>query len=150
MAAERRRNAADDLMTSLVRAEIDGSGLTDFEIAAFFVLLAVAGNDTTRQTTTHALKALTDSPGQRKWLLEDFDNRIPKAIDEFIRWASPVMTFRRTVAVDERSTMMSVFSVRATSPRWLLPYQNSHQSGRTQRRDYAGQAIGYGAHDRDV
>jgi cytochrome P450 len=69
-------------------------------IAAFFVLLAVAGNDTTRQTTSHALKALTDFGDQRAWLLEDFDNRIGGAVEEFIRWASPVMTFRRTAARD--------------------------------------------------
>ncbi len=64
------------------------------------MLLAVAGNDTTRQTTSHALKALTDYPDQRAWLLEDFDNRIGGAVEEFIRWATPVMTFRRTAAKD--------------------------------------------------
>lgn len=99
--AERRRSApSDDLMTNLVQAEIDGERLTDAEIAAFFVLLSVAGNDTTRQTTSHALKALTDFPEQRAWLLEDFDNRIGGAIEEFVRWASPVMTFRRTAVAD--------------------------------------------------
>ena len=74
------RNAAnkpgDDLFSSLVTAEVDGDRLTDAEVAAFFVLLAVAGNDTTRQTISHGLKALTDFPGEKDWLLEDFDNRI--------------------------------------------------------------------------
>ena len=79
---------------------MDGDRLADADIAAFFVLLAVAGNDTTRQTTSHALKALTDFPDQRAWLLEDFDNRIGGAVEEFIRWATPVMTFRRTAAKD--------------------------------------------------
>jgi cytochrome P450 len=60
----------------------------------------VAANDTTRQTTSHAMKALTDFPDQRTWLREDFDNRIGSAVEEFIRWASPVMTFRRTAATD--------------------------------------------------
>jgi cytochrome P450 len=69
-------------------------------VAAFFVLLSVAANDTTRQTTSHAMKALTDFPAERAWLLEDFDNRIGTAVEEFIRWASPVMTFRRTAATD--------------------------------------------------
>ena len=100
LAAERREHPGDDLFSSLVNAEVDGDRLADTDIAAFFVLLSVAANDTTRQTTSHALKALTDFPDQRAWLLEDFDNRIGGAIEEFIRWASPVMTFRRTAATD--------------------------------------------------
>jgi len=100
LAAERREHPGDDLFSSLVTAEVDGDRLADADIAAFFVLLSVAGNDTTRQTTSHALKALTDFPDQRAWLLEDFDNRIGCAIEEFIRFATPVMTFRRTAATD--------------------------------------------------
>lgn len=100
LAAERRDDPGDDLFSSLVHAEVEGARLTDAEIAAFFVLLAVAGNDTTRQTTSHAIKALTDDPGQRSWLMASFDDRIGGAVEEFIRWASPVMTFRRTAATD--------------------------------------------------
>lgn len=100
LAAERRENPGNDLISALVHAEIDGDRLTDFEVSAFFVLLAVAGNDTTRQTASHAVKALTDFPDQRAWLLDDFDDRIGSAVEEFVRWASPVMTFRRTAAVD--------------------------------------------------
>ena len=100
LAAERRQHPGEDLFSSLVNAEVDGDRLTDADVAAFFVLLAVAGNDTTRQTTSHAIKALTDFPGERAWLLEDFDDRIGTAVEEFIRWATPVMTFRRTAATD--------------------------------------------------
>jgi len=100
LAAERRENPGNDLISALVHAEVDGDRLTDAEVAAFFVLLAVAGNDTTRQTTSHALKALTDFEDQRAWLMEDFDDRIGVAVEEMVRWASPVMTFRRTAAVD--------------------------------------------------
>jgi cytochrome P450 len=100
LAAERREHPGDDLFSSLVTAEVDGDQLADADIAAFFVLLSVAANDTTRQTTSHALKALTDFPDQRAWLSEDFDARIGGAVEEFIRWASPVMTFRRTAASD--------------------------------------------------
>lgn len=100
LAAERRDHPGDDLFSSLVNAEVDGDRLTDADVSAYFVLLAVAGNDTTRQTTSHALKALTDFPDQRAWLLEDFGNRIGMAVEEFIRWASPVMNFRRTAATD--------------------------------------------------
>jgi cytochrome P450 len=98
LAAQRREEPRDDLMTSLVQAQVDGNRLTDAEIAAFFVLLSVAGNDTTRQTTSHALRALTLNPAQREWLMADFDGRIGSAIEEFVRWATPVMTFRRTAA----------------------------------------------------
>lgn len=100
LAAARREHPGDDLFSSLVTAEVDGDRLTDAEVAAFFVLLSVAGNDTTRQTISHAMKALSDFPGQKAWLLEDFENRIGTAIEEFIRWATPVMTFRRTAATD--------------------------------------------------
>lgn len=92
----RREKPENDLISALVAAEVDGQQLTDDEIRSFFVLLCVAGNDTTKQTTTHTLRALTEHPEQRDWLLEDFDNRIGGAVEEFIRWASPVMTFRRT------------------------------------------------------
>ena len=100
LATERRARPGDDLFSSLVTAEVDGDRLTDAEIAAYFVLLCVAGNDTTRQTTTHAIKALTDFPDQRAWLRDDFDRRIGTAVEEFIRYATPVMTFRRTAATD--------------------------------------------------
>ncbi|KRD06781.1 cytochrome [Mycobacterium sp. Root265] len=100
LAADRRETPGDDLISALVHAEVDGDRLTDAEVSAFFVLLAVAGNDTTRQASSHALKALTDFGDQRAWLMEDFDDRIGGAVEEFVRWASPVMTFRRTAAVD--------------------------------------------------
>jgi cytochrome P450 len=100
LVAERRAHPGDDLFSGLVNAEVDGDRLTDADVAAFFVLLSVAGNDTTRQTISHALKALTDFPEQRAWLVEDFDNRIGTAVEEFTRWATPVMTFRRTAAKD--------------------------------------------------
>jgi cytochrome P450 len=100
LAADRREHPGDDLISSLVNAEVDGDRLSDADVAAFFVLLSVAANDTTRQTTSHAMKALTDFPDQRAWLSENFDKRIGTAVEEFIRWASPVMTFRRTAAAD--------------------------------------------------
>ncbi|ORA08247.1 cytochrome P450 [Mycobacterium asiaticum] len=100
LAAERRENPGDDLFSSLVTAEVDGDRLTDAEVAAFFVLLSVAGNDTTRQTISHALKALTDFPAERAWLTAAFEERIGTSVEEFIRWATPVMTFRRTAATD--------------------------------------------------
>lgn len=100
LAEQRRGDPTEDLMSALVQAEVEGERLTDAEISAFFVLLAVAGNDTTRHTTSHALRALCEFPDQREILMQDLDGRIETAVEEFVRWASPVMTFRRTAACD--------------------------------------------------
>jgi cytochrome P450 len=96
----RRRQPHDDLLAALVAAEVDGERLTDDEIASFFVLLMIAGNDTTRQSTSHGMKALTDFPDQRAWLAEDLQGRMPSAVEEIIRWSTPIMTFRRTAVRD--------------------------------------------------
>jgi cytochrome P450 len=100
LAEERRAAPGEDLMTALVQAEVDGERLAEEEICAFFVLLAVAGNDTTRHTTSHAIRALCDFPDQRRLLTEDLAGRIEPAVEEFVRWATPVMTFRRTATHD--------------------------------------------------
>ncbi len=100
LARRRRAEPHDDLMTELVNAAIDGHRLTDEELGAFMVLLGSAGNDTTKQTTTHAFKALMDHPEQRAWLLADFDNRIDSAVEEFIRWSTPVIAFARHAVTD--------------------------------------------------
>lgn len=99
-AEERRAHPKADLMTGLVQAEVEGEALTDEEIASFFVLLSVAGNDTTRNTISLTTKAFQDFPDQRTYLLDDFAGRIKPAVEEFVRWASPVMTFRRTATED--------------------------------------------------
>ncbi len=100
LAAHRELHPGDDLMTALVQAEVDGERLTHAEIGAFFVLLAVAGNDTTRHTTSHAMRALTTNPDQRAHLLGDLEGRMPAAVEEFVRWGSAVLTFRRTATRD--------------------------------------------------
>ncbi len=99
-AEQRRNDPRADLMTNLVQAEVDGQKLTDEEIASFFVLLSVAGNDTTRNSISLTMRALQQFPDQRELLLADFEGRIGSAIEEFVRWASPVMTFRRTATQD--------------------------------------------------
>lgn len=94
--AQRRAKPTDDLLTSLVQAEIDGEKLSDFEIGATMVLFSVAATDTTRHTSSFAAKALNDFPDQRAWLWQDFDGRIGKSVEEFLRWGSVVQNFRRT------------------------------------------------------
>jgi cytochrome P450 len=96
----RRDHPAADIATALAQAELDGKKLTDEDIAAVFVLLSVAGNDTTKQTTTHTVMSLDRNPDQRAWLMEDLDGRMPAAVEEFIRHASPVMEFARTATQD--------------------------------------------------
>lgn len=98
--AERRARRDDDLISNLIDATVDGERLTDQEICAFFVLLTVAGNDTTRNTASHTIKALTDFPDQRALLVADFDIHAQTATEEFVRWATPVMDFRRTATRD--------------------------------------------------
>ncbi|WP_460604398.1 cytochrome P450 [Jatrophihabitans fulvus] len=100
LAENRRAEPRDDLMTALVQAEVDGETLTDEEISAFFVLLSVAGNDTTRNTISHTMLALQQNPDQRAWLAADFDERIRSAVEEFVRWATPVQTFKRVATED--------------------------------------------------
>jgi cytochrome P450 len=100
LAEERRRHPQDDVMTALVQARVDDVGLTDEEIGAFFLLLTVAGTDTTRNTTSITMKALTDHPEQRALLTGDLERYMPSAVEEFLRWATPVMTFRRTATSD--------------------------------------------------
>jgi len=98
--AQRREAPADDLLTNLVEAEVDGEKLTDLEISATMVLFAVAATDTTRHTASFAVKALTDYPDQRQWLWEDFEGRINSAVEEFLRWGSVVLNFRRTAVAE--------------------------------------------------
>jgi cytochrome P450 len=100
IAKDREKHPADDLMTAMVQAEVDGRKLTLDELGAFFVLLSVAGNDTTRQATSHTMVALTRFRDQRRVLLEDLEGRIDTAVEEFVRHSTPVMTFRRTATSD--------------------------------------------------
>jgi cytochrome P450 len=96
----RRESPTNDLVTALAEAEVDGERLTDSEIASFFVLLSVAGNETTRNAISHALVALTDNPDQRAAWRDDFETLAPRAVEEIVRWSSPVIWMRRTVLSD--------------------------------------------------
>jgi cytochrome P450 len=90
----------DDLTSILVNAEVDGDELTRSDIASFFVLLAVAGNETTRNAISWGMKYLTDNPDQRRIWADDFDGVAPTAVEEIVRLASPVTYMRRTLTTD--------------------------------------------------
>jgi linalool 8-monooxygenase len=97
--AERRNKPADDLVTALITAEVDGEQLNDLEIAAMFALLMFAGNDTTRNTISGGALALMENPDQRQRLVDD-PALLEFAIEEILRWVTPVMWFRRTATID--------------------------------------------------
>jgi methyl-branched lipid omega-hydroxylase len=90
----------DDITSALVNAEVESERLSQQELASFFVLLVTAGNETTRTAIAHALVALSEHPEQRATLLENFDAHAKTAVDEIVRWASPVIWMRRTLACD--------------------------------------------------
>ena len=100
LADDRRTNPQDDLTTSLVQAEVDGEKLTSSEIASFFLLLAIAGNETTRNAISHGVLALTRYPEEREKWWSDFDGVTHSAVEEIVRWASPVVYMRRRVTED--------------------------------------------------
>lgn len=100
LASERQGSRGDDLITALATANVDGEQLTPAELASFFILLVVAGNETTRTAISHSLVLLTEHPDQRALLMADFDTRIANAVEEIVRYVSPVIWMRRSVTRD--------------------------------------------------
>jgi cholest-4-en-3-one 26-monooxygenase len=96
---ERKANPHGDLVSILAHAEIDGDQLSQLEIDMFFMLLAVAGNETTRNLLSHGMLALIENPHERRKLI-DQPALLDSAIEEMLRYASPVMHFRRTATRD--------------------------------------------------
>lgn len=99
LAARKRREPADDVLTALVQAEVDGQRLTDAELQMFFFLLVIAGNDTVRSALPGGVLALLEHPDSYARLRAD-PSLLPGAIEEMLRWHPPVLTFRRTAARD--------------------------------------------------
>ncbi|MFN8026059.1 MAG: cytochrome P450 [Acidimicrobiia bacterium] len=100
LAKQRRVDPRDDIVTKLINAEIEGDQLSELEFDMFMLLLAVAGNETTRNTTAWGMWALMQHPDQYAALRGDMDNLLGPAVEEILRWASPVMYFRRTATCD--------------------------------------------------
>ena len=99
MCAERENEPRDDLMSVLLHAEVDGEQLTRFQIEVFFMLLQNAGSETTRNLITTGTLALLEHPDQMAIVANDFDT-LPGAIEELLRFATPVIHFTRTAEVD--------------------------------------------------
>jgi len=100
IAASKKGKDGTDLTSILVNAELEGDRLTHQDLASFFVLLAVAGNETTRNAISWGLTYLTDNPDQRRIWQEDFEGVAGTAVDEIVRLASPVSYMRRSVLTD--------------------------------------------------
>jgi cytochrome P450 len=86
-----------DITSKLMHADVEGEALTTQEFGSFFILLVVAGNETTRNAISHGMKALTDHPEQRRIWMEN-PAVTPTAVEEIVRWSTPVIHFRRTVS----------------------------------------------------
>ncbi|GLW05731.1 cytochrome P450 [Microtetraspora sp. NBRC 13810] len=99
LAEYKRRNPADDIMTALATAEVDGQRLSDPELSMFFFLLVIAGNDTVRSALPGGVIALLGHPGEHRRLLAD-PGLLDSAIEEMLRWHPPVLSFRRTAVHD--------------------------------------------------
>jgi len=97
---DRLEHPGDDLTSAMMHAEVDGERLTAQEFGSFFILLVVAGNETTRNAISHGMRALTLNPGQRDIWWNDWDGVTRTAVDEIVRWSSPVINFRRTATED--------------------------------------------------
>ena len=96
----KRARPGDDLVSRLVTVDLDGQPLTGEQLAQWFILLVVAGTETTRQAISHGVLMLDRHPGQRAAWRQDFDRLTPTAAEELVRWSSPVIAFRRTLTRD--------------------------------------------------
>jgi len=97
LADVRTEQPTDDLTSLLIHGNVDGEALSHAELASFFILLVVAGNETTRNAISHGLWLLTEHPDQRAAWQADVETVTPTAVDEIVRYASPVIFMRRTV-----------------------------------------------------
>lgn len=97
---QRQAHPGDDITSQLMNAEVDGNRLTPIEFGSFVILLAAAGNDTTRTGLSWAMSLLSANPDQKRNLAQNFEELNNNAIEEILRWSSPVLHMRRTATTD--------------------------------------------------
>jgi cholest-4-en-3-one 26-monooxygenase len=150
LALERRDNPREDLVSVLMRGEVDGERLSEMEFDSFFLLLAVAGNETARNLISGGMLALIEHPEQRARLLADM-SLLPTAVEEMLRWVSPVMHFRRTATRDtvlrgqkiREGDKVVIFYPSANRDEEIFPNADRFDVGRTPNEHLA---FGIGEH----
>ena len=115
LAAQRRAEPRDDVVSMLAGYEEDGESLTDDELGMFLIQLLVAGNETTRHSISGALVALADHPDQLDRLADDPD-LMPSAVEEVLRWTTPVTSFMRTAVADTTLSGTAIACRRSAAP----------------------------------
>lgn len=123
--AARRRNPTDDLMSVLCFAEIDGESFTDEEIVQESLLILIGGDETTRHVITEGCEALIRHPGERRKLIDD-PGRIPVAVEEMLRWVTPIKNMNRTAT---RDVELGSETIRE-GDKLLLLYQSANRDER--------------------
>ncbi len=150
LAERRRAEPRDDIVSELLRAEVDGERLTEAEFNAFFLILAVAGNETTRNLISAGLWLLCEHPGERARLQADLA-LLPRAIDEMLRYHPPVLHFRRTAMRDVElrgariadGDKVTVWYVSANRDEEVFPDADRFDVGRTPNDHLS---FGFGPH----
>lgn len=146
---DRKANPRDDITSVMMAAEVDGERLTAQEFGSFFILLVVAGNETTRNAITHGMKLLTENPDQRKIWFDDFDTHNRTAVEEIVRMATPVIHFRRTATQDTEINGQKILE----GEKVVMFYSSGNRDERTfdnpyqfdVRREIIPAQIGFGA-----
>jgi cholest-4-en-3-one 26-monooxygenase len=150
LAVERKEGTGDDLVSALMRAEVDGHKITELEFNNFFLLLAVAGNETTRNLLSGAVLALMEHPDQWRRLQRD-RGLLDTAVEEFLRWVTPVVHFRRTATRDvelrgkqiREGQKVVMFYPAANRDEWVFEAPERFDVGRV---DNPHLALGIGEH----
>jgi cytochrome P450 len=151
MTAERRRNPKDDVATVIANAKIDGLPIPELEANGYYTIVATAGHDTTSSSTAGGLLALLEHPDQMALLRGDVDRHLATAIDEAIRWVSPVRHFMRTATKDTEVRGQKI----AAGESVILWYPSANRDEevfeapfefRVDRNDGKQLAFGFGAH----
>ena len=150
LALERKGSPRDDLVSVLMNGIVDGEQLSELEFDSFFLLLAVAGNETTRNLISGGMLALIENPAERTRLLAD-PSLLPNAVEEMLRYVSPVMHFRRTATRDteirgqkiRQGEKVTVWYISANRDEEVFPHANRFDAGRTPNNHLA---FGIGEH----
>jgi cholest-4-en-3-one 26-monooxygenase len=150
LARERRAHPRDDLVSALIRAEVDGEALSEMDFDSFFLLLAVAGNETTRNLISGGMLALIEHPEERARLCAD-PTLLPTAVEEMLRWVTPVIHFRRTATSDAEIAGQAIraddkvvlFYASANRDEAVFPDAHRFDVGRTPNEHLA---FGFGEH----